>query len=145
MAYDLWGESPLYENGILKEGRIPPVTPIDQVQDEGNCGRAIDRGEEACECVGKLKALKRRVKELTGRSRGISMQRRLTDLNRYVRGWIGYFGLAQQCDLFDNLDGCPVFIWATRADASGSRRAGTGNSGDVSARRFATLCVLGCL
>jgi len=30
------------------------VTPIDQVQDEGNCGRAIDRGEEACECVGKL-------------------------------------------------------------------------------------------
>jgi len=54
MAYDLWGSSPLYENGILKEGRIPTVTPIDQVQDEGNCGRAIDRGEEACECVGKL-------------------------------------------------------------------------------------------
>jgi len=53
----------------------------------------------------KLKAFKRRVKELTGRSRGISMQRRLTDLNRYVRGWIGYFGLAQQFDLFTNLDG----------------------------------------
>jgi len=53
----------------------------------------------------KLKAFKRRVKELTGRSRGISMQRRLTDLNRYVRGWIGYFGLAQQFDLFVNLDG----------------------------------------
>ena len=53
----------------------------------------------------KLKAFKRRVKELTGRSRGISMQRRLTDLNRYVRGWTGYFGLAQQFDLFDKLDG----------------------------------------
>ena len=53
----------------------------------------------------KLKAFKRRVKELTGRSRGISMPRRLTDLNRYVRGWIGYFGLAQQFDLFVNLDG----------------------------------------
>ena len=53
----------------------------------------------------KLKAFKRRVKELTGRSRGISMQRRLPDLNRCVRGWTGYFGLAQQFDLFDKLDG----------------------------------------
>ena len=46
----------------------------------------------------KLKAFKRRVKQLTGRSRGISMKRRLTDLNRYLRGWIGYFGLARQFD-----------------------------------------------
>ena len=53
----------------------------------------------------KLKAFKRRVKELTGRSRGISMKRRLTDLNRYVRGWIGYFGLARQFDTFVALDG----------------------------------------
>ena len=53
----------------------------------------------------KLKAFKRRVKELSGRSRGVSMERRLTDLNRYVRGWTGYFGLAQQFDLFDKLDG----------------------------------------
>jgi RNA-directed DNA polymerase len=53
----------------------------------------------------KLKAFKRRAKELSGRSRGVSMQRRLTDLNRYVRGWTGYFGLAQQFDLFNKLDG----------------------------------------
>ena len=53
----------------------------------------------------KLKTFKRRIKEITGRSRGISMERRLTDLNRYVRGWIGYFGLAQQFDEFVNLDG----------------------------------------
>jgi RNA-directed DNA polymerase len=53
----------------------------------------------------KLKAFKRRIKELTGRSRGISMQRRLTDLNGYVRGWIGYFGLARQYDTFVELDG----------------------------------------
>ena len=55
----------------------------------------------------KLKAFKRRVKELTGRSRGISMKRRLTDLTRYLRGWIGYFGLARQLAEFSNLDGCP--------------------------------------
>ena len=53
----------------------------------------------------KLIAFKRRIKELTGRSRGISMTRRLTDLNRYVRGWIGYFGLARQFDEFVELDG----------------------------------------
>jgi len=28
-------------------------TPIGKVLDEGNCGRATDRGEEACECVAK--------------------------------------------------------------------------------------------
>jgi RNA-directed DNA polymerase len=53
----------------------------------------------------KLKAFKHRIKELTGRSRGVSMERRLTDLNRYVRGWIGYFGLARQFDDFVDLDG----------------------------------------
>ncbi len=55
----------------------------------------------------KLKAFKRRVKELTGRSRGISMKCRLPDLTRYLRGWIGYFGLVRQLDDLSNLDGCP--------------------------------------
>jgi hypothetical protein len=54
MANDLWGESPLYENEGLKAGSIPTVTPIDQVQDEGNCGEVTNRGKEACECAGKL-------------------------------------------------------------------------------------------
>ena len=53
----------------------------------------------------KLTTFKRRIKEHTGRSRGVSMTRRLSDLNRYVRGWIGYFGLARQFDEFVNLDG----------------------------------------
>jgi len=30
------------------------ITLIGKVLDEGNCGRATDRGEEACECVVKL-------------------------------------------------------------------------------------------
>ena len=29
------------------------TTPIGKVLDEGNCGKATDRGEEACECVRK--------------------------------------------------------------------------------------------
>ena len=54
MACDLWGVSPLYENEDLKVGRIPTVTPIDQVLDEGNCGEVTSRGEEACERAVKL-------------------------------------------------------------------------------------------
>ena len=47
---------------------------------------------------------KRRVKQITGPSRGISMERRLSELRSYVRGWMGYFGLAAQLKLFDKLD-----------------------------------------
>ena len=53
----------------------------------------------------KLIAFKQHIKELTGRSRGISMDRRLTGLARYVRGWVGYFGLARQFEDIANLDG----------------------------------------
>lgn len=53
----------------------------------------------------RLIAFKQRLKELTGRSRGISMKRRLTDLNRYARGWAGYFGLARQFEDIIHLDG----------------------------------------
>lgn len=52
----------------------------------------------------KLKAFKERIREITGRSRGISMGRRLTDLNQYIRGWIGYFGLARSERVFTDLD-----------------------------------------
>jgi len=47
---------------------------------------------------------KRRIRELTGRSRGISMTQRLGELGRYVHGWAGYFALAKQMRLFENLD-----------------------------------------
>ena len=40
-------------------------------------------------------AFKRRIKELTGRSWGVSMQYRLRKLREYMRGWIGYFGISK--------------------------------------------------
>lgn len=36
-----------------------------------------------------------RVRELTGRSWGVSMAYRFTKLAQYVRGWMGYFGISQ--------------------------------------------------
>ncbi|MFV0439222.1 MAG: group II intron reverse transcriptase/maturase [Desulfopila sp.] len=38
---------------------------------------------------------KQRIKELTGRSWGVSMEYRLFKLAEYLRGWMGYFGLSE--------------------------------------------------
>ena len=42
-----------------------------------------------------LAKFKRRVRELTGRSWGVSMNHRLHKLGQYVRGWTAYFGISQ--------------------------------------------------
>ena len=47
---------------------------------------------------------KRRIRELTGRIRGISMTQRLGELRRCLQGGAGYFALAKQMRLFENLD-----------------------------------------
>ncbi len=48
---------------------------------------------------------KHQVRELTNRTRGISMQAKLRKLSIYLRGWINYYGIAnqyQQCVDLDN-------------------------------------------
>lgn len=42
-----------------------------------------------------FKEFKRRVKELTGRSWGVSMSYRMKKLTEYIRGWINYFGISE--------------------------------------------------
>jgi RNA-directed DNA polymerase len=47
---------------------------------------------------------KERIRELTNRTRSTSMENRITQLNRYLMGWIGYFRLASaktHCEKFD--------------------------------------------
>jgi RNA-directed DNA polymerase len=51
-----------------------------------------------------LAKFKQKVRMITGRSRGISMSRLLGELRSYLRGWIGYFGLAATKGVFASLD-----------------------------------------
>jgi RNA-directed DNA polymerase len=64
---------------------------------------------------------KDRVRHLTGRNRGMSLQRMIADLNPLLRGWAGYSGISQLRQL-PSLDGwvrrrlrCAAWIqWKTR-------------------------------
>jgi RNA-directed DNA polymerase len=47
---------------------------------------------------------KQKVRELTDRGHSTSMERRVEKLNRYLRGWIGYFGCADNARLFRGWD-----------------------------------------
>ncbi len=51
-----------------------------------------------------LKRLKDRVREITARSNGWSMERRLRTLSAYLRGWMQYFRLAQTPSIYVKLD-----------------------------------------
>jgi RNA-directed DNA polymerase len=48
--------------------------------------------------------LKRRVRDLTRRNRGVSFDKVLADLKRLTDGWVGYFCVAQTPSLFQELD-----------------------------------------
>ena len=50
-------------------------------------------------------AFKRRVREITRRVVGRSLEQVIEELNVYLRGWKGYFRLTQQVKLFGDLDG----------------------------------------
>jgi len=59
---------------------------------------------------------RRRVKEITRRTRGVSLERVVSDLNVYLRGWIGYFGFCQTPSVLRALDSwirrrLRCFIW----------------------------------
>jgi RNA-directed DNA polymerase len=47
---------------------------------------------------------KERVRELTCRTRGVSIERTAKDLSQYLRGWIGYFGKCETPSVLKGLD-----------------------------------------
>ena len=52
----------------------------------------------------KIKKFKDRIREITRRNRGVSMQARLIELRRYVQGWVGYFWLVPLKSFYADLD-----------------------------------------
>jgi len=51
-----------------------------------------------------LEAMKDRVREITGRSRGRSVRQVVGELSRYLTGWRAYFRMAETPEVFRNLD-----------------------------------------
>jgi RNA-directed DNA polymerase len=47
---------------------------------------------------------KERIRELTGRRRGVSMERMAEELSRYLRGWLGYFGKCETPSVLQGLE-----------------------------------------
>ncbi len=56
----------------------------------------------ASKAIGRFK---KRVRELTSRTRGVSMERMVEDLTRYLRGWLGYFGKCETPSVLQSLEG----------------------------------------
>lgn len=52
-----------------------------------------------------MQAFKHRLRGLTSRSWGVSMAERFERLNRYLRGWMNYFGISQHYSPIEELDG----------------------------------------
>lgn len=52
-----------------------------------------------------LERFKDRVREITRRSRGISLTQVIEELQEYLRGWIGYFQLVETLSVLQDLDG----------------------------------------
>jgi RNA-directed DNA polymerase len=80
-----------------------------------------DPGFRRCIADKAVTRFKDRVRELTRRHRGVSLEKMIVDLNPFVRGWAGYFGFSQWREL-PSLDGwirrrlrCVVWVqWKTR-------------------------------
>jgi group II intron reverse transcriptase/maturase len=52
-----------------------------------------------------LERFKQKVRKLTKRNRGVSLDQVIADLNRYTTGWINYFGIAKAKSIAQELDG----------------------------------------
>jgi group II intron reverse transcriptase/maturase len=52
-----------------------------------------------------LKRLKREVRRLTYRTRGCDLSKTIQNLNRYLQGWIGYYGINQTPSVLEQIEG----------------------------------------
>ena len=64
-------------------------------------GKAPARRRIAPQALARFKA---RVRELTRRTKGVSLEQRIEDLRTYLTGWAGYFGFCQTPSVLRGLD-----------------------------------------
>src|SRR5882762_8323182 len=76
---------------------------------------------------------KERVRELTSRTRGVSIERMAEELARYLRGWIGYFGNCETPSVLQSLE-----EWTRRR-----LRSAIWKQWKRGTKRFAELCKRG--
>ena len=69
--------------------------------DRSFLGFSVRREDGLRRCIDRkaIARFKRRVRLITGRHRGVSLEQMIRDLTRYLRGWAGYFGLSQMSEL----------------------------------------------
>jgi RNA-directed DNA polymerase len=69
-------------------------------------GFRFTSGRQLKRCVAPqaLRQFKKRVRELTRRNRGVSLQHMIWRLARYLRGWHAYFGFCETSAVFRDLD-----------------------------------------
>ncbi|HVH69978.1 MAG TPA: group II intron reverse transcriptase/maturase [Candidatus Dormibacteraeota bacterium] len=79
---------------------------VAQPKDRKFLGFSFTGGQEARRCIAPKAILrfKERIRELTCRTRGISMEQRAQELSAYLRGWRGYFGFCQTPSVLQDLD-----------------------------------------
>jgi RNA-directed DNA polymerase len=64
----------------------------------------IPKRRIAPKAVDRFKKFKKRVRELTNRTRGVSTERMAEELSRYLRGWMGYFGKCETPSVLAGLE-----------------------------------------
>lgn len=69
-------------------------------------GFSFTRGTEPKRCLAShtIKRFKRRVRRLTRRTRGVSLEQMIEELEQYMSGWIGYFGFCETTSELRTLD-----------------------------------------
>src|SRR5438309_387458 len=79
---------------------------VAQPKDRMFLGFSFTRGEKPRRRIAPKAILrfKERIRELTCRTRGVSMELRGQELSAYLRGWRGYFGFCQTPSVLNELD-----------------------------------------
>ena len=84
---------PIYDCGTFPI-RLAGMRPFQQSAFNNNVRQKLLLKANIVVTAKNLLRLKARVREITSRKRGISLDRMVSELSRYLRGWMGYFGLS---------------------------------------------------